>query len=147
MILLQSGRLSVLWLEASLVCTEQASYQQGTDVRAETTTVWRERVLRCERFRIENEQPFQRKCLLTIPTGAMHSLACPSNEIRWSVVVCGEADGWPAFERWFPIVVYPPRTESLVRRRTATAGTAEGSAAKRSAGAVASVFAREGEAA
>lgn len=119
LMVLQSGRLAVNWLEATLFCTEQASYQQGTDIRSESAVVWRERVLRCERFRIDDDQPFQRKCLFTVPGSAMHSLCCPSNEIRWSIVVRGEAEGWPIFERSFPIVVYPPRTPALVERRAA----------------------------
>lgn len=137
LMVLQSGRLSVTWLEASLVCVEQASYQQGTDVRTETATVWRQRVLRCERFRVEDERPFQRKCLLTIPGGAMHSLACASNEIRWSIVVRGEAEGWPVFERAFPIVVYPRESMQLLPRAaadrtqaTATANTTNAAAAR-----------------
>lgn len=127
LMVLQSGRLAVEWLEVTLVCTEQASYQQGTDVRSESSVVWRERVLRCERFRIDDDQPFQRKCLATVPGGAMHSLCCPSNEIRWSIVVRGAAEGWPVFERCFPIVVYPPRTAALVERRAAQ-GRANGHA-------------------
>jgi hypothetical protein len=127
LMVLQSGRLAINWLEVSLICTEQASYQQGTDIRTESATVWRERVLRCERFRVDDDQPFQRKCLMTIPAGAMHSLSCPSNEIRWSIVVRGESDAWPIFERAFPIVVYPPKTQSLVKRqgRDASGGKSE----------------------
>ncbi|MEX2188183.1 MAG: DUF3592 domain-containing protein [Pirellulales bacterium] len=130
LMVLQSGRLAVVWLEVSLVCVEQASYQQGTDVRTETAMVWRERVLRCERFRIDDGRPFQRKCLLGIPAGAMHSLCGPSNEIRWSIVVRGEAETWPAFERSFPIVVYPVEAQPLVRRSAANvrAGSASSTA-------------------
>ncbi len=40
---------------------------------------------------------------------------------RVGCVVRGDAEGWPAFERTFPIVVYPPRTEALVRRRAPAA--------------------------
>jgi hypothetical protein len=119
LLVLQSGRLAVHWLEVSLLCTEQASYQQGTDVRSESATVWRERVLRCERFRIDDDQPFQRKCLMTIPSGAMHSIGCASNEVRWSIVVRGEAEGWPMFERSFPVVVYPPRLQGPAKRHAA----------------------------
>jgi hypothetical protein len=119
LLVLQSGRLAVNWLEVNLICIELASYQQGTDVRSESAIAWRERVLRCERFRIDDDQPFQRKCLVTIPVAAMHSVSCPSNEIRWNIVVRGEAEGWPEFERSFPIVVFPPRTPALAKRRAA----------------------------
>jgi hypothetical protein len=119
LMVLQSGRLAVNWLEVNLKCEEHASYQQGTDVRSESAVVCCERVLRCEKFRIDDDQPFQRKCLATIPVAAMHSVSCASNEIRWTIVVRGEAEGWPEFERSFPIVVYPPRTPTLAKRRAA----------------------------
>jgi hypothetical protein len=88
-------------------------------------------VLRCERFRVEDGRSFQRKCLLSVPAGAMHSLACPSNEIRWSIVVRGEAEGWPVFERSFPIVVYPRQSQTLVRRAPADRAPADRAPADR----------------
>jgi hypothetical protein len=106
-LVLQSGRLDMDWLEVCVECVEQASYQQGTDVRTETATVWREVLLRCERFHVDYDVPFQRKCLVTIPRQAMHSFASGSNEIRWTLVVRGAPVAWPEFERRFPLVVYP----------------------------------------
>ncbi len=147
LMVLQSGRLDVLWLDASLVCVEQASYQQGTDVRTETAAVWRERVLRCEQFRVDDGRPFQRKCLVGIPVGAMHSLSGPSNEIRWSIVVRGEAEGWPAFERSFPIVVYPAEAQTMVKRHAAGDRGATKTSAAVSSTAATSAAAREGGAA
>ncbi|HMC11219.1 MAG TPA: hypothetical protein VKH44_08005, partial [Pirellulaceae bacterium] len=41
------------------------------------------------------------------PPTAMHSFQSPHNLVRWKLVVRGEAETWPLFERGFPIVVYP----------------------------------------
>jgi hypothetical protein len=37
----------------------------------------------------------------------MHSFHAAHSSVSWKLVVRGEAAGWPAFERGFPVVVYP----------------------------------------
>jgi len=37
----------------------------------------------------------------------MHSFKSDHNEIHWSLVVEGKVRGWPDYQRWFPVVVYP----------------------------------------
>ena len=58
-------------------------------------------------FRIEPAIPFTAPCTIAMPADVMHSFQSPHNAVRWKLVVCGEAEAWPAFERGFPIVVNP----------------------------------------
>ncbi|MDX1945296.1 MAG: hypothetical protein SFU86_07805, partial [Pirellulaceae bacterium] len=58
-------------------------------------------------FRIEPVEPFQTTVNLPIPAAAMHSFHAPHNSLSWKLVVRGEVEHWPPFERGFPIVVYP----------------------------------------
>jgi hypothetical protein len=37
----------------------------------------------------------------------MHSFAANHNEIAWKLVVEGEAAGWPAYRRTFPVIICP----------------------------------------
>ena len=56
----------------------------------------------------------------------MHSFQSRHNVVRWKLVVRGEAEAWPMFERGFPIVVYPAtmiaqaEVEKAVRPAVAT---------------------------
>jgi len=97
-------------LELWLVCEEEATYQQGTDTRSEVRQVHRERCFSRQDFSIEPGVPFQVTCQVTVPLTAMHSFQSAHNLVRWKLVVGGETVGWPAFERGFPIVVYPGST-------------------------------------
>ena len=45
----------------------------------------------------------------------MHSFQSPHNVVRWSFMVHGEPESWPAFERRFPLVVYPGERASTAR--------------------------------
>jgi hypothetical protein len=44
----------------------------------------------------------------------MHSFQTPHNGVRWKLVVQGQVEGWPEFERGFAIVVYPGEATSHV---------------------------------
>lgn len=113
----QAGRLNMRVLEIRLVCDEEATYRQGTDIRTESRRIYEEPILRAENFAIKPEQPFGRQDTFSVPGKIMHSFQAPHNSIQWKILVTGEAEGWPRFERTFPIVVYPsiqrtPSTES-----------------------------------
>jgi hypothetical protein len=105
--LMQRGRHTIRTLEVSLVCEEEAIFHQGTNVRSERREVRRQRVFCCENVAVGPEAPFEHRGVLTAPADAMHSFQSPHNAIRWKLVVQGEAEGWPPFERCFPILVYP----------------------------------------
>jgi hypothetical protein len=94
-------------LQLWLVCEEEATFTQGTDIRTEFREVFRQPCFERREFRIEPGLPFQETCTVAVPATAMHSFHSPHNAVRWQLVVQGEAEGWPGFARGFPIVVYP----------------------------------------
>ncbi len=103
----QSGRLKFNSLKVMLVCEEEATYRQGTNTRTETWEVHRQEVSHHEHFEVKRGLPFEDECELAMPAGAMHSFKAEHNEINWKVVVHGDVDGWPDYERSFSLVVCP----------------------------------------
>jgi hypothetical protein len=110
----QDGNVKMKSLKLWLVCEEEATYTQGTDIRTEFREVFRQPCFERQDFRIEPGVPFQETCMVTVPLAAMHSFHSPHNAIRWQLVVHGEAEGWPSFSRGFPIVVYPGEATTQV---------------------------------
>lgn len=111
----QSGRLAVTRLKILLVCEEEATYHQGTDVRTERQVIAEQLVFAQEAFRIEPGAAFEHQCELRIPESAMHSFQSTHNGVSWRLVVRLEAVSWPLYERSFPVVVHPqPSAVSLV---------------------------------
>jgi len=106
-VLAQQGHISVKSLELWLVCEEEATYRQGTDIRTDVRRVVQTRLSSHGDFRIEPIEPFQAAIAVPIPAAAMHSFHSPHNSVNWKLVVRGEVAHWPPFERGFPIVVYP----------------------------------------
>lgn len=106
----QQGHVKIQSLQVWLVCEEEATFTQGTDIRSEVREVFRQLCFERREFRIEPAIPCTETCEVFVPDTAMHSFQSPHNVVRWKLVVCGEADGWPRFERGFPIVVYPGET-------------------------------------
>ena len=94
-------------LKVSLVCTEKATYRQGTDTRTDRRRVFEECVLDRDAFEIHQGTPFESQCRVSVPPAAMHSFKADHNEINWTLVVAGTVDGWPDYERVFPVVVCP----------------------------------------
>ena len=103
----QSGRLLIRRLEVCLVCDEEATYHQGTDIRTERRRVMDQLLFAVDDIDIGPGQPFERQDRVTMPTPVMHSFQAPHNSIQWKLLVRGEVIGWPRFERAFPIIVYP----------------------------------------
>lgn len=103
----QHGHVTMKLLELSLVCEEEATFTQGTDIRTEVREVFRQLCLARRDFRIELGIPFTQACNIRVPATAMHSYQSPHNVVRWKLVVRGEAESWPTFERGFPLVIYP----------------------------------------
>jgi len=103
----QHGHVTMKSLQVALVCEEEATYHQGTDIRTEVREVYRQPCFERRDFHIEPAAPFADTCTVAVPAAAMHSFHSQHNVIRWKLVVCGEVESWPAFERGFPLVVYP----------------------------------------
>ncbi len=103
----QTGRLQVRWFQVQLVCEERATYQQGTDTRTASATVYRETVLNERKFEIPPGGAFEKHFNIAIPATAMHSFSAPHNAVSWMLVVRGRMARWPEFERRFPLYVYP----------------------------------------
>lgn len=141
----QNGHISVTSLQLWLVCEEETTFSQGTDIRTETRTVFAQMIFERGNFRIEPAAPFQQTASVTIPPTAMHSFHTQHNAIRWMLSVRGQAAGWPGFERGFPIVVYPgeatlrageqPEAAPAVERTRVGAGRSSGRSAARGASA------------
>ncbi len=108
----QSGRLAIKSLSLSLVCHEEATYQQGTNTRTETRQVYCRELLRRENFQVPPGIPFETDCTFTVPVGVMHSFRSAHNKIDWKLVVEGDVAGWPNFKRSFSVVIYPARGRS-----------------------------------
>jgi hypothetical protein len=105
----QAGRLTVKELDVLLVCEEEATFRHGTNTRTEVRCVFQQPLVHRESFEIRFGEPFSTQCPLQVPAAAMHSFKSAHNEISWKLVVRGEVNGWPRYERSYPLVVYPSR--------------------------------------
>jgi hypothetical protein len=103
----QAGRLSLVSLVLSLVCEEEATYSQGTDIRTETRVVSRHEIFRQESTRIEDGAPLECSGTLRVPREAMHSMQSGNNAIRWKLVIRGKSERSGKMKRSFPVIVYP----------------------------------------
>ena len=60
-----------------------------------------------ENFEIHQGLPFESRCQIRVPPGAMHSFQAGHNEVNWKLIVKASVAGWPDYERVFQIVVNP----------------------------------------
>lgn len=108
----QSGHVQLSRLSLTLECLEEATYQQGTDLRVERQCVLQQELLRVAPVALEPGRPFENTVAFSIPVSAMHSFHSPHNRVLWRLVIRARPPGRPEFERAFPLVVYPPATAS-----------------------------------
>jgi hypothetical protein len=90
-----------------LACDERATFHQGTDTRTETRRVYQSRCFVREDFQIHQGLPFESRCQVCVPVGAMHSFQADHNEVSWKLIVKGSVHNWPDYQREFQIVVQP----------------------------------------
>jgi hypothetical protein len=107
----QGGKLSLKRLRFSVVCEEEATYQQGTDIRTESRTVYQKSIVRKNDLRIEPGTPFEYQCELQLPTTVMHTFQSDHNAIHWKLVLRAKSTRLLNVKREFPIVVMPIRPE------------------------------------
>ncbi|MDO4550579.1 MAG: hypothetical protein Q4C96_04940 [Planctomycetia bacterium] len=107
----QGGHLQMYWLNVMLVCEEEAIFTHGTNTRREVQRVFQKQLFCEEGFTITVSAPFECDFLLTLPEHAMHSFVSARNQIKWQIIIQGAAAGIPVFERVFPIIVYPKKSE------------------------------------
>jgi len=110
----QLGRMNLRRLRIELVCEEESTFRQGTDIRIDRNRVLSQIILDQYDLTIDPGRPWEQEFDLTIPSEAMHSFRSPHNAVQWKVIVSGEARPWPSFCQSFPVVVQP--TTRLPRR-------------------------------
>ena len=104
----QPGRLRLNLLDVKLVCEEEATFDQGTNIRTERQNVYEQRLFRKRGIDIKPKSSFHDQFELQLPDGAMHSFKSANNRVQWKIVVHALAKGWPEFAREFAISVHPP---------------------------------------
>jgi hypothetical protein len=105
--LVQSGRIPLSSVVMMLVCEENATYREGTNVRFETQRVVEWVVIEENEISPSADGDYIQKAELLVPEKAMHSFRAASNNIQWKLVVQGSVIKNRQFEREFPVVVYP----------------------------------------
>jgi len=99
--------LHVQSFELRLVCEEETTFRQGTDIRTERCCVFSETVFAESDFEIKPNRAFEHECDLRVPRNVMHSFRANHNAVQWMLVVRGRVKSWPEFTRSFPVIVYP----------------------------------------
>lgn len=103
----QVGRGNIKSLELQLVCYEEATFRQGTDVRTEQCVAYRERLFRAKDLVLSTQATFQEQADLLVPENAMHSFQSASNSVQWKLEVSARLARGTSFQRSYPVVVYP----------------------------------------
>ncbi len=129
----QAGHIDVKSIELWLVCEEEVTYRQGTDIRHEVCKVFEQQLLAQGPLEIDSATPFRVTCTLPIPAAAMHSFQLEHNSIHWKLVVRCAPAHWPEFERRFPLVVFPG--EATLRAVVTPAQTGQATRGQRKAAA------------
>jgi len=103
----QSGRLRIQLLDVTLVCYEEATFKQGTNIRTEKKAVFSQRLFRRRGINVDTNSSFQTQFDLMVPEGAMHSFNSDSNRVQWKIEIYGQAKGFPRVRRSFELIVMP----------------------------------------
>ena len=103
----QIGRVRLQLLEVELICEEQVTYNQGTDVRTETSVVFSNRLMRKRGVSLTAGRAYKTELEFELPASAMHSFNSTNNRIQWKIIVTAKAKKWPNLTRTFRILVFP----------------------------------------
>lgn len=103
----QSGRVRLRELAVHLICSEETTCRQGTDIRIDRQVVYNDLVQRQEDVEIGSGTPVELELDCVIPDGLMHSFQSQHNAVVWQFVVRGVPERGEAFESPFPLIVVP----------------------------------------
>lgn len=103
----QLGRLNLRRLRIELICEEESTFRQGTDVRVDRNRIVSEILHEQYDVSIDPGRPWEQEFELRVPSQAMHSFRSQHNAVQWKVVVNGESKPWPSFCQSFPVIVHP----------------------------------------
>ena len=103
----QSGRITLTEFSVHLICEEETTCHQGTDIRTDRQIVVNELLHRCEKIPLTAGDPLELKFNCQIPIGVMHSFQSAHNAVIWKIVVRGASQRGMSFEHPFPLVVIP----------------------------------------
>ena len=103
----QTGRVRLQSLKVKLICEEQVTYNQGTDIRTETAVVFANRMMRQRGISLTIGRPFETELEFELPPTAMHSFKSNNSRVQWKIVVTAKAKNWPLLTRTFRILVFP----------------------------------------
>jgi hypothetical protein len=112
--LTQMGRVRLQLLDVEIVCLEEATFSEGTDIRTERTTVYSQRLLRRRGVVLNPDAVWRTDLTLKLPADAIHSFRSRSNRIQWKLIVTAKALSWPRLRRNFAFTVHP--RSSVVNR-------------------------------
>ena len=118
----QTGRVRLQSLELELICEEQVTYNQGTDIRTETVIVFADRLMRQRGVSLTAGKAFETKLDFSLPVAAMHSFTSTNNRVQWKIIVTAKAKKWPNLTRTFRILVFPKSRDT---KKTPTIAGAE----------------------
>jgi len=105
--LFQSGFLHLQSLSISLVCEEQATYRQGTDLRIESHCIFKDDIAVLENRELRSDRVLKHDFKISIPDTSMHSFRGEHNLVQWKLVVHGKPESLDPFTRSFLIIVHP----------------------------------------
>ncbi|MEL7499681.1 MAG: hypothetical protein AAFN77_18905 [Planctomycetota bacterium] len=121
MFISQTGRVRLQVLDVDLICQEEVTYNQGTDIRTEKAIVFEQRLLRRRGVSLESGKPFETQIELQIPQAAMHSFSSTNNRVQWKIVITAKAKNWPRLRRTFTITVHPGADPAVGKHEVAAA--------------------------
>jgi len=119
----QMGRARLQSLEVELICEEQVTYNQGTDIRTETAVVYSNRLMRQRGVSLTIGKAFEAELEFELPASAMHSFKSNNNRVQWKIIVTAKAKKWPRLTRTFRILVFPNSRDTKKNPASAVAAS------------------------
>jgi len=113
----QAGNLTLRRLRVELICEEETTYRQGTDVRIDRHIAFTKILCTDRDLTIDPHRPWEQELRFDLPPDAMHSFQSANNAVCWRITVSGESRPWPSFCLNFPVFVHPPAQHPIRRPR------------------------------